>query len=116
MRAVSCITFYLAGFVICYAFGLLVRSIVLEWERVVWNFWSRVTHAFDLTAANEAVQGFGELFQRFSMMVVGRDPVRRYDVLIYFSAIGLTASLGFAAFQACRGRFDPLQDVLWGGV
>lgn len=113
MTAVSCITLYLAGFVICYAFGLLAKSIVLEWERVVWNFWSRVIYAFDLTVANEAVQSFEKLFQRFSIMVVGRDPVRRYDVLVYFSATALTASLGFAAFLAYRGRVDLLRDVLW---
>ena len=111
--AVSYITFYLVGFAICYAFGLLVKSFVLEWERIVWNFWGRVTYAFDLTVANEGVQNIGELLQRFSIMVVGRDPVRRYDVLIYFLATALTASLGFAVFQAYRGRGDLLRDVLW---
>ncbi len=69
-RAVSCIVFYLVGFAICYALGLLIKSIFRS--GVWWDFWSRVVVTFDRTVSQDRVQSLESSSSHFTKWQWGR--------------------------------------------
>lgn len=119
-RAVSCIVFYGAGLVICYALGQVVKAMFLGAE-VWWSFWIGLVdaaRAFDGLGAMAAwpapsteahVSRYFDLF--YAMAWPGWLPSGVVPTCV--AASSLAVSLGLAVCEARRGRLDLLWSVLW---
>lgn len=108
-RAAACVLLHMAGFAVCVAVGLLIKSLA-----------GNEPLARTVTAVRRAVERIGspdhrDLLSRdtttwLDMVPIG---VPTMDVLITLSAIALLAALLFAAYQARQRHWEPLQSVLW---
>ena len=119
-RAVSCIVFYGAGLVICYALGQVVKAMFLGAE-VWWSFWIGLVdaaRAFDGLGAMAAwpapsteahVSRYFDLF--YAMAWPGWLPSGVVPTCV--AASSLAVSLGLAVCEARRGCLGLLWSVLW---
>ena len=117
-RAAACIVLYGAGIVVCYALGQLVKA-AFAWDRVWSTFWRGLVHAIQdsmpqgwrwLVAPDE-MSALAYLDSFYKMAWPGWLPA---DFVPTFVAVfSLAAALGFAIFEARRGRAGLLWGVLW---
>ena len=119
MRAASCVVFYGAGLVVCYALGQAVKAMFLG-EVVWWNFWVGLVgtaEAFEGVAALSAWPAqsieahVGKYIDSFFAMA-WPSWLPSGVVAMSAAASALAISLGLAVFEARRGRPALLWDVL----
>ena len=114
-RAASCVALYAAGFLACYGVGQVVKAVVGGYGLVWATFWSQVSFILERSVAEVSegpaahLSGYVETF--YAMVWPGWLPGGVVSTSAAVSA--LAVSVGFASFQARRGRVDPLRGVLW---
>ena len=118
-RAALCIVLYGAGIVVCYALGQAVKAMFLGYERVLASFWNGlVRNAGDtwllstsVTQTRDAMDVSAYLSTFYA--VYWPEWLPAHTVPTTIAVFSLVASLGFAAFEARRGRRDLLWSTLW---
>ena len=118
-RAALCIVLYGAGIVVCYAIGQAVKAMFLGYERVLASFWNGlVRNAGDtwllstsVTQTRDAMDVSAYLSTFYA--VYWPEWLPAHTVPTTIAVFSLVASLGFAAFEARRGRRDLLWSTLW---
>ena len=116
-RAGACIVLYGAGIVICYTLGQLVKAVFMG--PVWWTFWRGVVRTVEdfwspserWTLAPDEMSVPAYLDSFYDMAWPGWLPADFVPTAV--AVFSLTASLGFAIFEARRGRPNMLWGVLW---
>ena len=113
-RTASCILLYGAGIVICYALGQAVKAMFAG--RSVWySFWYGVVSNAEATVTGTSKTETRDLLEYLSYFYATYWPewLPAHTVPTFIVVLALAASLGLAAFEARRGRYDLLCGVLW---
>ena len=114
-RAAACIALHVGGFLGCYGLGQAAKALVRGSGPVWSNFRDGLLNTVEHSAADVSAglaAHLGRYLDSFYAMAwPGWLPAGAVPVAAAASA--LAAAVGFALFQARRGRLDPLWSVLW---
>ena len=113
-KSALCLLLYGAGMVICYALGQAVKA-VFEARRVWYSFWLGVVRNAEATISGTSKTETRDLLEYLSYFYATYWPdwLPAHTVPTSVVVFALAASLGLAAFEARRGRYDLLWGVLW---
>ena len=115
-RAVSCMALHVVGFLACYGLGLIVKAVFWGYEGVWSNFWVAVLSILDRSVdgvSTELTARLGGLIDSFYVMAWPSWLPAGGVVPTSVAASSLVVSVGFAIFQARRGRPDSLHGIVW---
>ena len=114
-QAVRCIGLYLAGFLICYGLGLLVKTAAWGSTELLTAFLGQVIHTFETTDSELAsgVTDFSRYLDLFHEIGWSGSTVRSGGVLTPLSLCALVAALLILAWEAYRVRLHLLPGMLW---
>ena len=114
-QAVRCIGLYLAGFLICYGLGLLVKT--AAWGNIdpLADFLVRIIYTFEETDSELASGGtdVSRYFEFFHVLGWSGSPVRSGGALTPLALCALVAALLVSAWEAYRARPHLLPGILW---
>ena len=114
-QAVRCIGLYLAGFLICYGLGLLVKTAAWGSTELLTAFLGQVIHTFETTDSELAsgVTDFSRYLDLFHELGWSGSTVRSGGALTPLSLCALVAALLVTAWEAYRARLHLLPGILW---
>ena len=122
-QAVRCIGLYLAGFLICYGLGLLVKTAAWGGIDPLADFLDQVIHTFEKTDGDLAsgATDFSRYLDLFHELGWGLSTVRSGGVLTALAGgvltplalCALVAALLVSAWEAYRARPHLLPGILW---
>ena len=114
-QAVRCIGLYLAGFLICYGLGLLVKAAAWGSTELLTAFLGQVIHTFEKTDSQLAsgVTDFSRYLDLFHELGWSGSTVRSGGALTPLSLCALVAALLISAWEAYRARPHLLPGILW---
>ena len=114
-QAVRCVGLYLAGFLICYGLGLLVKAAAWGSTELLTDFLGQVIHTFETTDSELAsgVTDFSRYLDLFHELGWSGSTVRSGGALTPLSLCALVSALLISAWEAYRARFHLLPGILW---
>ena len=114
-QAVRCIGLYLAGFLICYGLGLLVKTAAWGGIDPLAHFLARTIYTFERTDSELASGGtdFSRYLDLFHDFGWTGSTVRLGEVLTALALCALVAALLVSAWEAYRARPHLLPGILW---
>ena len=114
-QAVRCIGLYLAGFLICYGLGLLVKTAAWGGIDPLADLLVRIIYTFEQTDS-ELASGLTDVsryFDFFHELGWSGSTVRSGGALTPLSLCALVAALLISAWEAYRARLHLLPGILW---
>ena len=114
-QAVRCIGLYLAGFLICYGLGLLVKTAAWGGIDPLVDFLGRIIYVFEKSGSELASGGtdFSRYLDLFHSLRWSGSSVRSGEALTPLALYALVAALLVTAWEAYRARPHLLPGILW---
>ena len=114
-QAVRCIGLYLAGFLICYGLGLLVKTAAWGGIDPLAAFLNQVIWTFERSDSDLAsgATDVSRYFEFFHVLGWSGGSVRSGEVLTALALFALVAALLVSAWEAYRARPHLLPGILW---